>query len=59
MEDSVKEKLKLKFLLRTWFTKSVNNPTKEWWARMNDIYTGDWLYLDEYNNDVENYSQYV
>ena len=53
VEDSVKEKLELKFLPETWFTKSVNNPTKEWWARMNDLYPGDWLYLDEYNNDVK------
>ena len=53
VEDSVNERLKLKFLPETWFTKSVKNPTKEWWARMNVLYPGDWLYLDEYNSDIK------
>ena len=54
VEDSVKEKLKLKFLPETWFCKSVKNPSKDWWARMNMLYPGDWLYLDgEYNKEIK------
>ena len=54
VEDSVKEKLKLKFLPETWFCKSVKNPSKDWWARMNTLYPGDWLYLDgEYNKEIK------
>ena len=53
VEDTVKERLDLKFLPETWFTKSVKNPTKEWWARMNTLYPGDWLYLDGYNPDIK------
>jgi len=54
VEDSVKEKLKLRFLPETWFTKGVNNPTKDWWARMNFLYPGNWLYLDnEYHTDIK------
>ena len=53
VEDSVKERLDLKFLPETWFTKSVKNPTKDWWARMNTLYPGDWLYLDGYNPDIK------
>jgi len=53
VEDSIKEKLNLKFLPETWFTKSVNSPTKDWWARMNSLYPGDWLYLDGYNPDIK------
>ena len=54
VEASVKEKLKLKFLPETWFCKSVKNPSKDWWARMNTLYPGDWLYLDgEYNKEIK------
>ena len=53
VEDSVKEKMKIKFLPETWFTKSVKNPTKDWWARMNTLYPGEWLYLDGYNPDIK------
>ena len=53
VEDSARERLELKFLPETWFTKSVKNPTKEWWARMNTLYPGDWLYLDGYNPDIK------
>lgn len=53
VEDSVKERLNLKFLPDTWFTKSVNKPTNDWWARMNDLYPGEWLYLDQYNPDIK------
>ena len=54
VEDTVKEKLKLKFLPETLFCKSVKNPSKDWWARMNTLYPGDWLYLDgEYNKEIK------
>ena len=54
VEDSVKEKLKLKFLPETWFCKSVKNPSKDWWARMNTLYPGDRIYLDgEYNKEIK------
>ena len=54
VEDSVKEKLKLKFVPETWFCKSVKNPSKDWWARMNTLYPGEWLYLDgEYNKEIK------
>ena len=54
VEDSVKENLKLRFLPETWFTKGVNAPSKDWWARMNFMYPGNWLYLDnEYHTDIK------
>ena len=56
VEDSVNEKLKLKFLPATWITKwdEFRRNDNDWVAQANAAYPGEWLYLGgEFNPDVK------
>ena len=55
VEDSVKEKLKLKFLPANWCTKwRCFATTEEWLMHANIQYPGEWLFEDgEWNPDVK------
>jgi len=55
VEDSVNEKLKLKFLPATWITKwnRFRENDHDWVAQANATYPGDWLYLGgEFNPEI-------
>ena len=55
VEDSVKEKLKLKFLPATWMTKWTRTAQydNEWLLQANLHYPGEWLFLgQEFHPDV-------
>jgi hypothetical protein len=47
----VKDKLDIKYLPQTWYTRDANT-TKEL-IKMNKKYPGDWLKLDQYNPDIK------
>jgi len=52
VEDSVNEKLDLKFIPSQWIGKFIQNPSREYLVQANMAYPGDWYYLDEFNPDV-------
>lgn len=53
VEDSVNERLTMKFVPQTWMGPMVNEPTREYLAYMDFKYPGDWYYLDEFNPDIK------
>lgn len=54
IQDSVEEKLKLKYLPATWMTRWVpgGEHDRDWLANANSHYPGEYLYLDGFNPDV-------
>ena len=47
VEDSVKERLKLKFVPEEWHTRWIDFASQEWIDSGNENYPGEWLYKDD------------
>lgn len=52
VQDSVLERLEFVPIPQEWITVWRSNPTKKWVYSMNEIYPGDYLYLDEFNPQI-------
>ena len=50
--DSAKEKLNVKFFPETWNCKWIENPSKKYIVKANQLYPGEWLYLDQFNPEI-------
>ena len=54
VEDSVKERLELKFLPQEWYGKMILHPTTKWLEECNNAYPGEYFYKDgKFNEDVK------
>jgi len=53
VEDSVKERLELKFVPETWVTKWYDELSIKERAVANTMYPGEWLHLGEFNPDIK------
>lgn len=52
VEDSVNERLQMKFIPQNWIGPFANEPDHDYLARLNILYPGEWYYLGEFNPDV-------
>lgn len=53
VEDSVNERLSMKFVPQEWIGCFVNEPSQDYIAQANVRYPGEWYYLGEFNPDVK------
>ena len=60
VEDSVKERLKLKLVPSEWVCRFKNNYNNDWLAQLNAKYPGDYAYIDQFNPDIKlvHYNQF-
>lgn len=45
--------MNMKFVPDSWHTKWVYEPDKDYICKMNNLYDNNWLYLDQFHNDIK------
>ncbi len=60
VEDSVKEKLKLKLVPSEWVCRFKETYTMDWLYNINKKYPGDYMYMGDFNPDIKfiHFNQY-